>query len=98
MQKLDQFDSLLSQSRYVQKKRAEGKEEGKAEGKAEGRIEALQDLAIEFFEENFPALAQDAQQRIKHTTNPDSLNTLIKGLIRAQDEQTVLALLDAFTA
>lgn len=59
MQKLDQFDNPLSQSRYVQKKRAEGKEEGKAEGnfegKAEGRIEALQDLAIEFFDENFPA-------------------------------------------
>ena len=114
MQKLDQFDSLLSQSRYVQKKMAEGAEkgkiegkaegkiegkaEGKAEGKIEGRIEALQDLAIEFLDENFSALAQDARPRVKRTTNFDALNTLLKGLMRARDEQTVLMLLDRFTA
>ena len=94
MQKLDQFDSLLSQSRYVQKKMAEGEEKGKAEG----RIETLQGLAIELIEENFPSLAEVSRQQVKNITIPDSLNALTKSIARAMDEQTVRTLLDMYTA
>ncbi|HEU5383232.1 MAG TPA: hypothetical protein VFV38_48145 [Ktedonobacteraceae bacterium] len=88
MQKLDQFDDLLAQGHYVQRKMAEGKEIG--------RIETLQNLALEFIKESFPSLTQVAQPQIKNITKPDSLNALIKGLAKAQDEQTARILLDMF--
>lgn len=98
MQKLDQFDSLLAQSRYVQKKMAEGEEKGKEKGKEEGRIKTLQDLACELIEESFPALAQLARQQIEGMTNPASLNMLVKSLAKAQDEPTVRTLLDMYAS
>lgn len=84
MQKLDQFDDLLAQGHYVQRKMAERE------------VETLQNLALELIKESFPSLTQVAQPQIKNITKPDSLNALIKGLAKAQDEQTARILLDMF--
>ena len=113
-EKMDQFDSLLEENPYVQKKSAEaeekgrtegkaegiaeGKAEGIAEGKAEGIAEGLQKALVTVIEGRFPPLKVLAQERVPHITTPDTLSILLKGVVSAPDEATARWLLDTFAA
>ena len=84
------FDSLLDESRFVKKKVAEafakGYAEGLAEARAEAEIEALRQFIIELVQTRFPALAQQAQQKLTMVSEPKQLHKLIVQIAVAHDE------------
>jgi flagellar biosynthesis/type III secretory pathway protein FliH len=106
MQKLQQFDSLLEQNPFVQKKMAEsegkglakGEEKGLAKGEekglAKGEMKALRSSILRFVQVRFPLLDDLAQQKVLAIAMSDQLNNLFTQLITAQDEQTARALLE----
>lgn len=99
---MEQFDSLLEENPYVQKKSAEAEEKGRTvgrqEGKAEGIAEGLQKALVTVIEGRFPPLKVLAQERVTHITTPDTLNVLLKGVVSAPDKATARWLLDTFAA
>ena len=114
MQKLDQFDTLLAQSDFVQKKVAEGKEkgliegeqkgliegkqEGKKEGLVKGHIEALHQHILRVVSVRFPQLTVLAQQKVEQAADFKMLDELFNEIVVATDEQAVRTLLDTFQA
>jgi hypothetical protein len=78
---LDMFDSLLEESPFVQKKVAEAFAKGYAEGlavaRAEAEIEALSLIILAGVQVRFPALAQQAQQKLTMVSEPKQLHKLI---------------------
>lgn len=103
---MNNFDSLLDESEFVQRRKAEaeekgiakgiikGIEEGKAKGIEEGRAEGLQKAVMTFIEVRFPPLAELAQQKVSQITKPERLDSLLKGVYAAPDEATVRLFLD----
>ena len=85
------FDSLLEESRFVRKKRAEGK----IEGKIEGTIETLRQVIVEFVQTRFPSLTNLAQQKVAHVNEPQRLHGLIMQLATVGDEEDAQKLLNA---
>ena len=85
------FDSLLEESRFVRKKRAEGK----IEGKIEGTIETLRQVIVEFVQTRFPSLTNLAQQKVANVNEPQRLHGLIMQLATIDDEKNAQRLLDA---
>ena len=83
--KMDQFDSLLEQSPYVQKKSAEAEERGIVEG--------LQKAVVIIVRRRFPALADLAQQQVTQINKPDVLDYLIEQVSTAPDEAMIRQLL-----
>jgi hypothetical protein len=88
---MDMFDSLLEESRFVRKKRAEGK----VEGKIEGAIEALRQVIVEFVQTRFPSLTALAQQQVTHVNEPQRLHALVMQLAVADGEDAAQKLLEA---
>ena len=89
-EKMDQFDSLLEQNPYVQKKKEEGREEGE--------IKALQRSVVNIVRKRFPALADLAQQQVAQINKPDVLDYLIAQVSTAPDENVVRFLLSPSAA
>lgn len=98
MQKLDQFDSLLSQSDFVKRKVAEGKEKGHVQGLQEGHIEALHKHILRVVKMRFPQLEALAQQKTEPLTDFKVLDELFDEIVVAQDEQAVRILLETLQA
>ena len=106
---MDQFDSLLEESPFVQKKSAEAEEKGRAEGLAvglaEGRADgivkgkaiALQEVVIKIVRERFPALTELAQEQVTRINKPDVLDFLFDKVITAPDEGRLYWLLSSLT-
>jgi len=83
--KMEQFDSLLEQSPYVQKKSAEAEERGIVEG--------LQKAIVIIIKRRFPKLAELAQQQVTQINKPDFLDYLIEQVSTASDEEMIRQLL-----
>jgi hypothetical protein len=96
--KMEDFDSLLDESPFVQKRRAEAEEKGIEKGIEKGRAEGLQNALITVVEGRFPPLTELAQKRVVGITKPETLNLLLKGIISAPDEATARWLLDTLAA
>jgi predicted transposase YdaD len=90
---MDMFDSLLEESRFVRKKRAEGKVEGKIEGKIEGTMETLRQVIVEFVQTRFPSLTTLAQQQVSHVNEPQRLHELVMQLAVVDGEEAAQKLL-----
>jgi hypothetical protein len=84
---MDMFDSLLEESRFVRKKRAEGK--------IEGTIETLRQVIVEFVQTRFPSLTNLAQQKVAHVNEPQRLHGLIMQMATVDDEEDAQKLLNA---
>ena len=99
--KMDQFDSLLEENPFVQKKSAEseekGRTEGLAEGRAEGKVIALQAVVVKVVRGRFPALAELAQEQVTKINNPGALDFLFDKVITAPDEGKLHWLLSSLT-
>ena len=75
-------DNLLEESRFVKKKVAEAF----AKGRVKGEIKALRQIIIELVQARFPALAQQAQQKLTMVSEPKQLHKLIVQIAVARDE------------
>src|SRR3989442_463773 len=99
---MEDFGSLLDESPFVQKRRAEGKVEGLVEGLVEGEIrgevKGLQKAVVTIVEGRFPPLTELAQQKVVQINKPDLLNILLKQVAVARDEDMARILLDSFAA
>jgi hypothetical protein len=84
-EKMDQFDSLLEQNPYVQKKSAEAEEKGE--------VKALQRSVVNIVRRRFPALTDLAQLQVTQINKPDVLDYLIEQVSTAPDEAMVRQLL-----
>ena len=93
-EKMDQFDSLLAENPFVQKKSAEAEEKGRAEGK----VIALQAVVVKVVRGRFPALAELAQEQVTKINKPDALDFLFDKVSTAPDEATVRFLLNSSAA
>jgi hypothetical protein len=84
-EKMDQFDSLLEQNPYVQKKSAEAEEKGE--------VKALQRSVVNIIRRRFPALTDLAQLQVTQINKPDVLDYPIEQVSTAPDEAMVRQLL-----
>ena len=87
---MQSYDSLLDSDPYIQQKLAK-----KA---TESEIGALQQVALEAIEEQFPALIDQGRERVVQVKQPDLLRLLVKQIYKAPDEKTARWLLDTLTA
>ena len=99
--KMTDFESLLDENPFVQKRTLEAEEKGLAKGREEGlevgRAEDLQKAVITIIEGRFPPLKDLAQQRVLQVNKPDLLN-LLKQVAIVRDEDTARFLLVSFAA
>ena len=84
------FDSLLEESRFVRKKKAEGR----VEGKIEGTLETLRQVIVEFVQTRFPSLTGLAQQKVMHVSEPQLLHGVIMQLAAIDNEDAAQKLLN----
>ena len=87
---MQSYDSLLDSDPYIQQKLAK-----KA---TESEIRALQQVALEAVEEQFPALVDQARESIVQVKQPDLLRQLVKQIYKAPDEKTARWLLETLAA
>ena len=87
---MQSYDSLLDSDPYFQQKLAKQV--------TEGEIRALQRVALEAVEEQFPALLDKARERVIQVKQPDLLRLLVKQIYKAPDEKTTLWLLETLAA
>jgi hypothetical protein len=87
---MDMFDSLLEESRFVRKKRAEGK--------VEGTIETLRQVIVEFVQTRFPSLTGLAQQEVANVNEPQRLHGLVMQLATIDNEEAAQKLLKTLDA
>ncbi|HKV59455.1 MAG TPA: hypothetical protein VJO32_14275, partial [Ktedonobacteraceae bacterium] len=83
------YDSLLDNDPYFQQKLAK-----KA---TESEVRALQQVALEAVEEQFPALMPSAKEKITLIRKPDLLRLLVKQIYKAPDEKIAQLILDTYT-
>ncbi len=81
-----EYDSLIDDNPDVQ------------ERIARAELRALQETVVEAVSEEYPPLAELAQQQVTHLDKPEDLRKLVKLIYRAPDEATVRWLLDNFAA
>lgn len=84
---MEEFGSLLEESRFVKKAKAEGLEKG--------MITALQKAVVEIVEERFPPLAEFAERQVAQIQEPQALHLLVKRVSTASDESAVRRALTA---
>jgi hypothetical protein len=87
---MQSYDSLLDSDPYFQQKLARLA--------TEREIEALQQVALEAVEEQFPALIEQARERVVQVKQPDLLRLLVKQIYKAPDEKTARWLLETLAA
>jgi hypothetical protein len=91
---MQSYDSLLDSDPYFQQKL----QQKLAEQADEREIGALQQVALEAVEEQFPALIDKARERVVQVKQPDLLRLLVKQIYKAPDEKTVRWLLETLAA
>ncbi len=101
-EKMENFESLLDENPFVQKKRAEGLAEGEAkglaEGEARGEAKGLQRAFVTVIRGRFPRLSDLAQQKVTRITKPDALSLLLEQVSAAPDEETARIILNLIAA
>ena len=98
---MEDFDSLLDESPFVQKRKAEaeekgiekGIEQGIEKGIEQGRTEGLQKAVVAIVRLRFPDLTEFAQQQVVKINKPDVLDYLIDQVSFAPDETIIRQLL-----
>ncbi|MGI9062156.1 MAG: hypothetical protein ACR2H5_26695 [Ktedonobacteraceae bacterium] len=80
------YDSLLDEDPEVKERVARGK------------IEALQEMAMEVVNDQYPTLAELAQERVLLIKQPEMLRQLVKQIYKAPDESTARWVLNTFAA
>jgi hypothetical protein len=91
---MQSYDSLLDSDPYFQRKLAEQA----AEQATEREIGALQQVALEAVEGQFPALLDQARERVIQVKQPELLRLLVKQIYKAPDEKTARWLLETLAA
>src|SRR5229473_1491315 len=91
---MQSYDSLLDSDPYFQQRLAEKA----AEQATEREIGALQQVALEAVEEQFPALLDQAREKVIQVKQPDLLRLLVKQIYKAPDEKTARWLLETLAA
>ncbi|HEU0000970.1 MAG TPA: hypothetical protein VFQ36_08735 [Ktedonobacteraceae bacterium] len=86
---MQSYDSLLDSDPYIQQKLAK-----KA---TESEIRALQEVALEAVEDQYPALMPFAKEKIVLIRKPDLLRLLVKQIYKAPDEKIAQLILDTYT-
>jgi hypothetical protein len=86
---LSMYDDLMEKDPKMRKIRAESE----ARGEAKGAIKTLRMTILVLVQGRFPALLEQAQQRVKRTTSVDELKQLFEQLASASDEAAARALL-----
>lgn len=97
-QEMSEYHSILEEGYFVQERMAQSREEGREEGHEAGLAEGLQQAATVVIEARFPALSQQAQEKVGRIKTAESLMILLKGIQTARDEEAVRFLLDLFSA
>jgi flagellar biosynthesis/type III secretory pathway protein FliH len=92
-QKMEDFDSLLDESPFVQKRKAEAEEKGIEKGIEQGQAEGLQKAVIAIVRLRFPDLTEFAQQQVVKINKPDVLDYLIEQVSIAPNETIIRQLL-----
>ena len=96
------YDSLMDSDPYFQKRLDEKVEEKAAERAAEiaseREIKALQQVALDAVEGQFPALVDQARESIAQVEEPEILRLLVKQMYTAPDEKTARWLLESLAA
>jgi hypothetical protein len=90
---LSTYDDLMEKDPKMQQIRAKTLAEGEAKGEAKGRRKELQKLILAFVQKRFPALNEQAQQKIKRVKAVDELSNLCVELVGVTDEQVARQLL-----
>jgi len=80
------YDSLLDEDPEVKERVARGK------------VEALQEMAMEVVNDQYPTLAELAQERVLLIKQPEMLRQLVKQIYKAPDEATARWVLNTFAA
>lgn len=80
------YDSLLDEDPEVKERIARGK------------VEALQEMAMEVVNDQYPTLAELAQERVLLIKQPEMLRQLVKQIYKAPDEATARWVLNTFAA
>ncbi|MDQ2887906.1 MAG: hypothetical protein M3Y39_17685 [Chloroflexota bacterium] len=88
-ERLSMYDDLMEKDPKMRKIRAESE----ARGEAKGAIKTLRMTILLLVKGRFPALLEQAQQRVKRTTSVDELKQLFEQLTSASDEAAARALL-----
>jgi hypothetical protein len=88
-ERLSMYDDLMEKDPKMKKIRAESE----ARGEARGATKTLRMTILVLVKGRFPALLEQAQQRIKRTRSADELKQLFEQLASASDEATVRSLL-----
>lgn len=84
-----QYDSLIDDNPDVQKRVSKGEQRGKIRG--------LQEVVLNAVKDEYPDLAEFAEERIARIQKPGSLHELIKLIYKAPDEKTVRWLLETLS-
>jgi hypothetical protein len=97
MQKREDFNNLLDQGFYVQKKLAEGEEIGIRKGEEigilTGAVATLQRTILAMVQVHTPALTELAQSKVNNCAELSKLDELFNNLLHASDEQTARSIL-----
>ncbi len=84
-ERLSMYDDLMEKDPKMRKIRAESE--------ARGETRTLRMTILLLVKGRFPALVEQAQQRVKRTTSVDELKQLFEQLASASDEAAVRSLL-----
>jgi len=85
-----EYDSLIDENPDVQKRVSKGIQEGEQRG----RMQELQEMALLMVKEDYPDLAEFAEERIARIQRLGGLRVLVKLMYKAPDEKTVRWLLE----
>ena len=100
--KMTDFESLLDENPFVEKRKLEAEEKGieigREEGLEKGRTEGLQEAVVCLIETRFPPLTELAQRKVSKISKPELLNVLLKQVAVARDEDMARIMLVSFAA
>ena len=88
------YDSLLDEDPEIKEKIAQSK----LQGELQGKVEALQEMAMVAVKDQYPTLAELAQERVLLVRQPEMLRQLVKQIYKAPDETTARWVLNTFAA
>ena len=91
---MEVYDSLLDSDPYIQERITKKA----AERAAEREIKTLQQVVLDAVEGQFPALVDQAREKVVQVEEPDALRLLIKQMYKAPDEKTARWLLETLAA
>ena len=95
---MSDFNSLLDENPFVQKRTTEAEEKGCAQGIVEGEIKASQKAIVTIVRGRFPALTELAQREVTEIRKLDALDFLVEKVSTTPDDAVVRFLLTSSAA